>query len=79
MQIKEFIADQKQLLDDFEHHWAHLVAKGKARTNFLPEGRWKDELALFMERYTDGEPQVEGEKQDGPSRGRNEGRNREAA
>jgi hypothetical protein len=77
MELKEFVADQKQLLDDFVHHWEHLVSKGKARTKFLPEKRWAEEFATFMERYTDGEPKTQ--EQDGPSRGRSEGRNREAA
>ena len=78
MELKEFIAERKQMLDDFEHHWEHLVKTGKARTKFYPEQRWCEELALFMERYTDGESQAE-EQDHGSSRGRHERRNRQAA
>lgn len=77
MELKEFVADQVQVLKDFEHHWEHLVAKGKARTKFLPEQRWKEEFATFMERYTDGESKTQ--EQDRTARGRDKGRNREAA
>jgi hypothetical protein len=79
MELKEFIADQVQVLKDFEHHWEHLVAKGKARTRFLPEQRWKDELATFMERYTDGEPKTQEQERSSQGRDSNRRRNREAA
>jgi hypothetical protein len=65
MKLDEFIADQVQILKDFEHHWLHLVKTGKARTKFLPETRWKDEFQQFMERYSNGEsnrPQDEDEE-----------------
>jgi hypothetical protein len=64
MRLEEFIADQKQMLDDFAHMYEERFKKGKERTKFHPEPEWKARLATFKERY-DGQPEAPIHEQDG--------------
>ena len=63
MRLDEFIADQKQMLDDFAHMYEERVKKGKERTKFHPESEWKARLTTFKERY-DGQSQAQEQGED---------------
>lgn len=51
MELKEFIADQKQLLDDFVRDYEHDRKKGKQQTMIRPSHQWVELLNEYKEMY----------------------------
>lgn len=48
MELKEFVQEQKQLLDDFAYHYVERKKNGKERSLFQPERRWIEALEEFL-------------------------------
>lgn len=56
MELKDFCADQKQLIDDFRD-WYESRRKSKGLTMIRPVAQWRELFAEFKEIYEDGNQQ----------------------
>jgi hypothetical protein len=58
MELKEFVAEQKQLIDDFCWTYQERRKKGKENTMFRPEPQWLELLQEYLDlhRTNHGEP-----------------------
>lgn len=54
MELREFILQEKELLDGFAWTYAQHIKKGKALTNIRPAEEWTILLTEYLETRKDG-------------------------